>query len=1566
MPHIFTRKILPYLAIMALSLCLLSSAQRPLQRMDLYGGGSYSSQQEIRLAAYIYNHPVAQLRLYEVAQPEQLLEYGGPRYFEESDKLELSLYKSYNVVDNARNWLRRLRDGYNSRSNTIVLRDLPTGVYIAQLGEGGFASAVLLNVTDIALAIKTDSASMLTYTGKDSNGMPVASTIYKVHEGELASFQSQEDGTRFINFAEGEANDPLMVANYEDAWAFSDSYWRSWAVDNVKIYVQTDRSTYRPEHMVYIKGIARARTNLQPLANQEVQLVVADADGNNILEETLTTDAYGSFDSELLIGKTPPLGSYSIRTTIEGETDYANFYVEEFQKPEYRVSVGSEENNLVQGDTATFTVDGAYLFGGPVAGAEVEWVIFKQPYYRYRYRSSYGFYEDGGYSSYYGGDVVARGTGRLDAEGHFELEYELPREGEDDEDADARGGDYQLTLQAGVTDEARRYIQGTGTVIAYQSAVVLNIATDRYAYKEGDEVSLDITSEDIEGNPISTDFTVEVQKRYWSYGEGRQKNTVETLEGTTDEEGHAQLTLTIDEQGSYYFEVVAEDSQGRQAREDDYAWVSGSSRWYWNYDELTIQPDKPEYKVGETARFVIQSPVEDAYVLITREGEEIYEYEVVQMDGSVMTYELELNEAMTPNGFISAVVMGDGEVYSGSTGFKVPPVDKFLTVEIGSDQESYEPRDSGEFSIRLVDGEGQGVQGQVALGLVDEGIFLIRPDGTPDIRGFFYALRSNVVGTELSSWYYLRGNITPLSLNADGSYCWDSDKDGRKDRDEDLNEDGKWDIGDCVKALQDARAAFNAGMVADGAAGPVGSAGPAGPAGAPYTEQQMDALNEIADKIEPMTEAVFGQGKGEFAGATVRSDFRDTILWLPYVETDADGYATVDVTFPDNLTEWRLTARAITLGDQVGQDSYAVTTTLPVIARLASPRFLVNGDETVLRVIGQSNLEETSNARLTLETEGLEVLEGANSEEMLEAGGKITNDYRVHAHQAGTALLTASALTASNSDAMQIPLPILPKAIRDDIGWADSGTATWQFTLPETVDMASLEGELYLTPSLAAAVSPALGYLAGYPYGCTEQTMSRFLPSVLAKQAGGLAKLPEDIAEDLDDMVAKGFKRLYNFQHSNGGWGFWRYDNFNPYITSYVLHGLLDAQAAGYQVRPYVLNRGLDALQRFAESDTPFSSYRSTNADARAYAYYILAKAGRDLSKAGSFMRGDNMSNYGYALTAMTFELVGDMRAANYYLDRLLKDISESEQVAYWDNDVPRYYWNDDNVMTTAYGLDALARIRPESPMIPKVVNWLLRERQGRRWRSSRDTAAVVRAALSLAEQTGEANTAFSAEVILNGISLDSYNLTGQGDSIQIDLQQLQAGENALEVSLSDSDANVYLSSSVAYYDEQEGRFEPENEHFRISRRYQLLEARETDDGIVYDRRALRRAREGDVVIVTVTIQPKDDYRYVIVNEPTPAGFRVIEEDTVFRIAGLTRPESRYYGWYYVYNGRDIRDERVDYYFTSLTNRVEFTYLMRAETAGDYTALPTQVWLMYEPDIRGNSIANEITVLAKD
>jgi uncharacterized protein YfaS (alpha-2-macroglobulin family) len=99
-----------------------------------------------------------------------------------------------------------------------------------------------------------------------------------------------------------------------------------------------------------------------------------------------------------------------------------------------------------------------------------------------------------------------------------------------------------------------------------------------------------------------------------------------------------------------------------------------------------------------------------------------------------------------------------------------------------------------------------------------------------------------------------------------------------------------------------------------------------------------------------------GGGGGPTPGGNIRDDFVYTPLWATVV-TDANGEGSVSVVMPDNLTRWRLDARAVTMDTRVGQSEINVTSTLPLIVRPVVPRFFVAGDRLPLAAVVNNNTD---------------------------------------------------------------------------------------------------------------------------------------------------------------------------------------------------------------------------------------------------------------------------------------------------------------------------------------------------------------------------------------------------------------------------------------------------------------------------------------------------------------------------------------------------------------------------------------------------------------------------------
>src|SRR5204862_3159861 len=115
------------------------------------------------------------------------------------------------------------------------------------------------------------------------------------------------------------------------------------------------------------------------------------------------------------------------------------------------------------------------------------------------------------------------------------------------------------------------------------------------------------------------------------------------------------------------------------------------------------------------------------------------------------------------------------------------------------------------------------------------------------------------------------------------------------------------------------------------------------------------------------------------------------------------------------------------------------------------------------------------------------------------------------------------------------------------------------------------------SPSIAGTLFGALDYLTAYPYGCTEQTMSSFLPNVIVSQAlKDIKSASIRSTNDLGTKVQRGMDRLYGLQHDDAGWGGGKDDKTDAIMTAYAVDGLTLASRAGYAPDKSRLSRGRD------------------------------------------------------------------------------------------------------------------------------------------------------------------------------------------------------------------------------------------------------------------------------------------------------------------------------------------------------------------------------------------------------
>jgi uncharacterized protein YfaS (alpha-2-macroglobulin family) len=480
----------------------------------------------------------------------------------------------------------------------------------------------------------------------------------------------------------------------------------------------------------------------------------------------------------------------------------------------------------------------------------------------------------------------------------------------------------------------------------------------------------------------------------------------------------------------------------------------------------------------------------------------------------------------------------------------------------------------------------------------------------------------------------------------------------------------------------------------------------------------------------------------------VRKAFPDTMFWSADVRTDARGRAQVAVNYPDALTTWRATARGVTADTKVGSAIERTIVRKNLILRLAVPRFFTEGDEVTVSAIVANYLANQKDVRVSLALQGLELVEGAARDITVASKGEGRLDFRVRARAIGNATLLGKALTDEESDALELAVPVLPFGVKLSEPKAGSlSDAQAQTELRLTFPQDSVQGsrrlEISVAPSIAGTVFGALEYLTTFPYGCTEQTMSSFVPNVIVSQAMQQLGLKSKVnPADLGKKIRAGLDRLYDFQHEDGGWGWWKTDDSQEFMTAYVVSGLKQAQAAGHPVRAEAIERAVAWLRG------RWPQMKSDLTDLRAYVAYATGANLADVWNARA-----SLSSYGLALLGLSLQQARDARAGEI-ATALEQAVKSDAAEAWWpmDRDPLMDIYSDSSAETTAYALKFLVKERPQSALLAKAALFLANHRdQGYYWSSTKQTAMVIFGLTDYLARSGELHPNFNVTVAVNG-----------------------------------------------------------------------------------------------------------------------------------------------------------------------------------------------------------------------
>jgi hypothetical protein len=278
-----------------------------------------------------------------------------------------------------------------SETQQLPIDGLDAGVYLIEATDGTYKAYTVAIVTRIAIVERTVDGKAFLYVADRKTGAPVdQADVVLWGDGKLQSTsKTGSDGLASLTYtvrggAQGaEPENVWIMAHHGTDAAVVTPFGYGFGAQNQqqeRNFIYTDRPVYRPGHTVHIKAIVRKEVNDNLALPDERTLTmrVTGPDDKVVFTKELPVSAHGTIAADFDLASDAALGYYSI--DFKGKADsnddeYAgegggSFYVEEYKKPEYQVTVKPTAPRVLQGNTIQATIEARYFFGEPVAGRQ--------------------------------------------------------------------------------------------------------------------------------------------------------------------------------------------------------------------------------------------------------------------------------------------------------------------------------------------------------------------------------------------------------------------------------------------------------------------------------------------------------------------------------------------------------------------------------------------------------------------------------------------------------------------------------------------------------------------------------------------------------------------------------------------------------------------------------------------------------------------------------------------------------------------------------------------------------------------------------------------------------------------------------------------------------------------------------------------------------------------------------------------------------------------------------------------------------------------------------------------
>lgn len=554
-----------------------------------------------------------------------------------------------------------------------------------------------------------------------------------------------------------------------------DGHLRAWGTTAQGVYKAGDTIQYK----FYVRNQNNRHWILPRLDGYTLQVI--DPKGQTVAElKELKLSAFGAYDGELKLTPQAAVGWYRFELKAasreEEPLEALRVLVSDFTPAPFRVTTALNGDRFQPGNRVAVTAQARLHAGGPYADADTRLtVMVRKGHFSSKDPRARGFYFDAGPEDgrtqweVYQGNVT--GSDQGEAAAGFDL-------------ADQRIVYGRLIAESAVRDDRGKYVAAAASADYFGRDRFVGLHNTRWTYDEGQPADVEYLVVDMAGAPLA-DVPVRIRIQRQEVKAARVKGAgnayltnyvtqwldVGRFEGRSAP-GPAVCRFTPDTAGLYTIAATIQDSRGRDHTTTINAWVVGQGQVVWQEEDnynLQMIPEKEDYKVGDTARFLIKNPFPGARALITVERYGVLEHRTQTLEGSTPVVEVPVTPDCLPGFYLSVLVVSprvdkpvdENNVDLGKPTFRlgylqVPVKDPYkeIGVTVTTDREVYKPRQIVKAAITARPRHGAEERPiELAVAVIDEAVFDLNRGG----RGYYdpYAGFNRLENLDLNNYSLL-------------------------------------------------------------------------------------------------------------------------------------------------------------------------------------------------------------------------------------------------------------------------------------------------------------------------------------------------------------------------------------------------------------------------------------------------------------------------------------------------------------------------------------------------------------------------------------------------------------------------------------------------------------------------------------------------------------------------------------------------------------------------------------------------------------------------------------------